>query len=70
MSNHYPTEINRKEVEQYFTQKKNYTIIDITSLKVEDKEFLEKVGLSLTSLELNKVKGLTAENTVLTVELL
>ncbi|MEG4997269.1 hypothetical protein QUB13_06070, partial [Microcoleus sp. B4-D4] len=47
-----PTEISPEVTYQYFSENSNYKIINLWSLIDEDRDFLEKSGLSLAHLEL------------------
>jgi tetratricopeptide (TPR) repeat protein len=63
-SQNYPTQIARQAVEQYFAQTSEYKSIDLNALTQEDRQFLDRVGLSLEYLELNRARLISKEGTI------
>lgn len=63
-SHNYPTQIDRQAVEQYFAQTSEYKVVDLHALTQEDRQFLDRVGLSLDYLELNQARLITKEGAI------
>ena len=53
-SSSYPKAINQQVAKQYFTQTSQYKTINLKSLSEQDRRLIEKLGWSLTYLELNR----------------
>jgi tetratricopeptide (TPR) repeat protein len=57
-------ELDSREIERYFTEKSQYKIINLSSLSEEDKQAIERAGLSLEYLKLNQLGAIANEGII------
>jgi tetratricopeptide (TPR) repeat protein len=59
-----PKKLDSREIERYFTETSQYKTINLSSLNEEDKQAIERAGLSLEYLKLNQLGAISQEGVI------